>query len=759
MANQEQKMTGAFDDTATGEDQSRVAEASSTHESDQARLNRKLAMDNGLVDGAINSLAGLLEDVDKPLAVDAEDPLLAVCHRVAQSLGLVIVKPMARDGASSSGHPIEAIARASRLRTRRVALRGRWWDQDNGPLVAFISEGHKPVALLQKKAGCYQLYDPAAPGGLVTITAELAATLDPFAYVLYRTLPAQALKGMDLLRFALHGRGSDIAVIVLTGLGAGLLALLTPIATGLIFDKIIPGARLDQLFVISMTLLVSAISVAVFNFTRSIAILRMEGRMDQHVQGAVWDRLLELPVPFFREYTAGDLADRAMGINAIRRILSGTTINALISGVFSLFSLALLFWYSVELAKVAVLLTLLALLFMVGTSFWQLRYQKQLAHVGGKLSGLVLENITGIAKFRVSGSEKRVFARWAKIFTDQRLLSRKSRVVQNIVETFTSVYPILSTIVIFVMIVWFTEKDPLSTGDFLAFNAAFAQFLQSIIGVFMSIIGALGVLPLYKRCQPILQTLPETDEAKADPGQLTGEFEISHLSFRYTPDGPLILNDVSLQVRAGEFVALIGSSGSGKSTLFRLLLGFEKYDSGGIFYDGQDLAGLDIRELRRQFGVVLQNGQLLGGDIFTNIVGSSLLTINDAWEGARMAGLEEDIKNMPMGMHTVISHGGGGLSGGQRQRLLIARALVAKPRILFFDEATSALDNRTQAEVNRNLEGLRTTRVVIAHRLSTIVKADKIYVLDQGRIVQQGTYEALLAQPGLFADLAQRQIA
>jgi len=280
-----------------------------------------------------------------------------------------------------------------------------------------------------------------------------------------------------------------------------------------------------------------------------------------------------------------------------------------------------------------------------------------------------------------------------------------------------------------------------------------------VLGVFMSIVGAVGVLPLYQRCKPIIETLPETDQAMADPGRLTGEFEVSHLSFRYTPDGPLILNDVSLRVLPGQFVAVVGSSGSGKSTLFRLLLGFEKYESGGIFYDGQDLTGLDVRELRRQMGVVLQNGQLLGGDIFTNIVGSSRLTINDAWEAVRMAGLEEDIKDMPMGMHTVISHGGGGLSGGQRQRLLIARALAAEPRILFFDEATSALDNRTQAVVNRSLEGLRITRVAIAHRLSTIVNADSIYVLDQGRIVQQGTYEELMAQPGLFVELARRQLA
>lgn len=723
------------------------------------RLVRRLATDRKLVTDAVSRLAGLLEENDQTVAAEAEEPLLDVCRQVAKPLGITIVQPVDRTGSDSNRDRLEAIVRASRLRTRRVALQGRWWTEDNGPLIAYRGETSRPVALLQKSARRYHLYDPAAAGALVEVTAAVAAELAPFAQVLYRTLPPHALKGMDLLRFAIKGRGGDIGMILLTGLAAGLLGLVTPVATGIIFNTIIPGAQLNQLFMLTIALLISAFSVTIFNYTRSIAVLRLEGRMDQHVQGAIWDRLLELPVPFFRTFSTGDLADRAMGINTMRRILSGTTVSGLISGVFSLFSLALLFWYSIALAKIAVLLTLVALLFMAITSMLQLRYEKQLAGIGGRLSGLVLENITGIAKFRISGSEGRVFARWAKVFASQRQLARKIRVVQNCVQTFTGVYPIISMIVIFTMIVRFAEKEPLSTGDFLAFNAAFSQFLQSVLAVFISLVGAIGVLPLYQRCKPILVTQPETDEAKADPGRLTGEFEVCHLCFRYSPDGPLILSDVSLRVRAGEFVALVGSSGSGKSTLFRLLLGFEQYESGGIFYDGQDLAGLDVRGLRRQLGVVLQNGQVLAGDIFTNIVGSSRLTKDDAWEAARLAGMEEDIKNMPMGMHTIISHGGGGLSGGQRQRLLIARALAAKPRILFFDEATSALDNKTQAMVNRSLEGLKTTRVVIAHRLSTIVNADKIYVLDQGRIVQQGTYEALLAQPGLFADLAKRQLA
>ena len=237
-----------------------------------------------------------------------------------------------------------------------------------------------------------------------------------------------------------------------------------------------------------------------------------------------------------------------------------------------------------------------------------------------------------------------------------------------------------------------------------------------------------------------------------------GAIEASRLRFRYKEDLPIVLNDVSFTINPGEFVAFVGHSGSGKPTLFRLLLGFEKPESGFIHFDGLDLDDIDPQALRRQMGVVLQNGRITDGDIFTNIIGTAPLSIDDAWEAARAAGLDKDIEAMPMGMHTVISEGGGGLSGGQRQRLLIARAIVHRPRILLFDEATSALDNQTQSTVSRSLEQLNATRIVIAHRLSTILHADRIFVFDQGGIVQQGTYDELMAQEGLFRDLAQRQI-
>jgi ATP-binding cassette subfamily C protein len=305
----------------------------------------------------------------------------------------------------------------------------------------------------------------------------------------------------------------------------------------------------------------------------------------------------------------------------------------------------------------------------------------------------------------------------------------------------------------------FGEVSTLSTGDFVAFNAAYTSFQNALLQMAVALTASLNVVPLYERLEPILQEPPEVDATRTHPGELTGSIEVNHVHFRYTEGGPLVANDVSFTIRPGEFVALVGPSGSGKSTMLRLLLGFETPESGSLYYDGQDLSTLDVREVRRQIGVVLQNARVMPGDVFKNIVGASNLTLDDAWEAARNAGLEEDIRSMPMGMNTMVSAGGETLSGGQRQRLLIARAIVKKPRLLFFDEATSALDNKTQSVVSHCLEGLKSTRVIIAHRLSTVIHADRIIVMEAGRMVESGTYAELMDKNGVFAELAKRQLS
>jgi ATP-binding cassette subfamily C protein len=499
--------------------------------------------------------------------------------------------------------------------------------------------------------------------------------------------------------------------------------------------------------------------MALVNLAQSVAVLRIEGRAGAALQCAVWDRLLGLPLNFFRPYTSGDLAVRAMSVDTIRQVVSGATVTALLGGILALGNVALMYWYSWRLALWASAIIGIVIAVTLAGGWLQLRPERDALRMQSKAAGIVLQLLTGIAKIRVAGVEVHAFALWARRFSEQRRLQYRGRWISNWVSAFNSAVPVLANVLVFAAAVPLMTGRGLGTGDFLAFLSAFSSSTGALIGTSLALLAALSAVPLYEQAKPILETVPEVDPGKADPGVLTGDIEIQHAVFRYQHDGPLVLRDLSLRVRPGEFVAVVGPSGSGKSTLLRLLLGFERLEAGAIYFDGQDLGGLDIHAVRRQIGVVLQSGRMMTGDIFTNIAGSGTASLPEAWDAARMAGLAEDIEAMPMGMHTVISEGGGTLSGGQRQRLLIARAIVNRPRVLLFDEATSALDNRTQAIVSSSLEQLQATRIVVAHRLSTIRNADRIFVVERGRLVQSGSYADLIAEEGPFAELARRQIA
>ncbi|MEO0540973.1 MAG: NHLP bacteriocin export ABC transporter permease/ATPase subunit [Cyanobacteria bacterium P01_A01_bin.105] len=580
----------------------------------------------------------------------------------------------------------------------------------------------------------------------------------------YRPLPETNLKAWSLLQFAFYGRQQDLRNIVLLGVATTLLGMVVPQATAVLVDQAIPFGSEGLLFQLGMALLGVAIGRVSFRFAQAIAAMRLETGSDMALQAAVWDRLLKLKTRFFREYSTGDLQSRVSSITAIRRRLSGSVLDAILSGGFALLNLGLLFYYSAKLALLALVVALVVMGVTGVSGALLLKKQRPLLELDGQLYGLMVQLINGVSKLRMAGAEGRAFAQWSETYRQQLQLSQSTQRLEDGVDVFNTVMPVFTAIGLF----WLAASlvDPtqdtvsgFSTGTFLAFNAAFAIFISGATSLSQTLIEVLDVVPLWMRSQPILTATPEVTTQKADPGKLSGAFCLDHVTFRYRNDGPLILDDVTIEAKPGEFIALVGPSGSGKSTVMRLLLGFESPQSGTVYFDGQELSGLDVSAVRRQLGVVLQNGRINAGTIFENISGGALISLKAAWRAAEMAGFADDLRSFPMEMHTVISEGGGNLSGGQRQRLIIARALALNPKMLLLDEATSALDNRTQAIVSESLDRLNVTRVVVAHRLSTIRNADKIYVIKAGRVVQQGNFDELAAQPGTFAELIQRQLA
>lgn len=726
---------------------------------------RKQAKEN-ILDSAFTIMKETIQGKTSFALDPLADSVLNACRIVFQKLGIRATKRL-RDRTAISGlkniEKARMIVEDSGFRVRKIALnRGTWWLQNGMPMVAFSKEGDEPVALIPTEKQSYKAIEPGSRR-TVMVNRTYAETLQSEALTFYRPFPSKAMGLFDLLKFSFHGSAWDMVYVLIWGAVVALLAMLPPIATSQVFNSAIPQADRGLLLQMLVILITCGAASWAISVVQSICIVRFTTRADYITQAAVWDRLLSLPASFFRNFSSGDLADRAMSITKIKQTVSATVINGIITGIFSITSVIMMMYYSWHLALTAVFLISCFALLSTIVAYFIYRHQVVLADKDGELSGLALQLFSGISKLRGTNSEKEAFLKWVTLFKQKKEAYRKSGLWQMSLQALGKNLKLFVMIALFLVYFLFLRGDTagqkLSSGSFMAFYSAYGSFQGAVLALLQGVFTTLHCVPQYKRLSPILVAEPEVSDDKPIADQLIGQIAVNNVFFRYSPDGPLILNDVSIQVLPGQFVAIVGDSGSGKSTLLRLLLGFDFPEEGSILYDSNDLTKIDLRGLRRQIGVVLQKGKILQGSLFENIVGgSAILNQDDAWEAARLAGCEEDIKAMPMGMHTVVTAGGGTLSGGQRQRIMIARAIVSRPKILFFDEATSALDNKTQKIVSDSLEQLLATRIVIAHRLSTIENADQIFVLEKGQVTESGTYQQLIDLKGSFYKLAQRQL-
>ena len=691
--------------------------------------------------------------------VEGNDPLYRTVVHACRAAKISVL-PLDKIS-SSEPLSVRSIAKASRFICRNVVLEPSWFKSDCGYIIGDIDGD--PVCCIPKGSDSYEIYY-GKTDEKKRLTKEIAQTVNPRAFTIARALPNKSLKIKDLFRFGLKSvRPVDFVMVVVLGIVGVLIGILLPMLNQKIYDDYIPVGDMSQLVQLCIVIATFMVGNLFFDMVKKLCEYRISGHVGYDLQNAVYYRVFHLPESFFRDYDSADLAERINSVYGFANSFVDTFVVSGISTLFSLLYLIRMFKYSAKLTWIAVLMLVAYAGLQYLLSLSTIKYTRRVTEASGNASARLYQYLSGIEKIRMSGAEDRAAFQYLIPFTEKENASIRSSRIESATSAIGGSINNIFTMIFYLVVVSVIIKKnngSLSVGSYMGFNSAFGSFSAAIISMMTSVLSIFSLRPEYARFRPVLETAPEDDETSENPGKLKGEIAIKDVKFSYEEGGKNVLDGITTTFKPGEYIGIVGSSGCGKSTLLKLLLGFEQPKSGSISYDGKDIRGLDKRELRHNLGVVLQNGRLISGSIFENItITAPTATVDDVNRVIREVGLKKDIDRMPMGIHTVLSESSGTISGGQQQRILIARAIIGSPSILIFDEATSALDNLTQAAVCESLDKMHVTRIVVAHRLSTIKNCDRILVLDQGKVVEEGNYDQLMKLGGLFHRLAARQIS
>ncbi len=649
---------------------------------------------------------------------------------------------------------LEYLLRPYGIMTREVTLREGWRSDASGAMLTTFAKDGKPVALIPAGAVGYKYLDPDT-GKMAKVTSASEKLFAGEAITFYKPFPTRAMTLNDLFRYIFE----NIDRPGLMGyfgfaLIATLVGMLIPWINRMLFSDIVSMNSVSALMAVAVFLICASLSSLLFGTIQELFLHRLTQRFYLSVESATMMRLLTLPSSFFAKYSSGDLANRVGNVSILIYEILNLVMTGFTTALFSFIYIFQIRTFAPALAMPAFIMAALQALTIVATLVIRSNINKVQMELAAKESGLSYSLVTGVEKIKLSGAERRAFSKWANAYALQSEYQYDPPMFVKVFPAVMTAISLTGTIIIYYLAI----QNEIGLGQYYAFNAAFAMVNGAFNTLIPMIAPASQIAPVFELIRPIIETAPEIAEDKPVIERLSGAIELNNITFRYSEDMPPVLDNLSLKIRPGQYVAITGKTGCGKSTLMRVMLGFEKPQKGAVYYDGRDLNSIDLKSLRSKIGTVMQNGSLFMGDIYSNIVISAPeLTLDDAWEAAELAGIADDIRQMPMNMFTIIGEGAGGISGGQKQRLMIARAIAPRPKILMFDEATSALDNITQKQVSDALDSLKCTRVVIAHRLSTIQHCDRIIVLDEGKIVEDGKYEDLIAKDGFFAELVKRQ--